>query len=188
MNNTAEQTNHIINGVDTEILGNLATNVSEDENYGKFKFRASNQWITGTRSRGSIQGFFAGGKENTERKEPLYVDADQPNFFYGQNTAPNPMEHLLNALNSCLSFTLVSHASVQGIHLDDVETSSEGDMDARGLFGISDQVKKGYSHIRVNMRVKSDADVDTLTQMALYSPVYEVVSGGIPVDFTLTKI
>jgi uncharacterized OsmC-like protein len=140
MNNTAEQTNHIINGVDTEILSNLATNVSEDENYGKFKFRASNHWITGTRSRSTIRGFFAGGKENTERKEPLYVDADQPSFFYGQNTAPNSMEHLLHALNSCLSFTLVSHASVQGIHLDDVETSSEGDMDARGLFGISDQV------------------------------------------------
>jgi uncharacterized OsmC-like protein len=116
------------------------------------------------------------------------VDADQPSFFYGQNTAPNSMEHLLHALNSCLSFTLVSHASVQGIHLDDVETSSEGDMDARGLFGISDQVNKGYSHIRVNMRVKSDADVDTLTEMALYSPVYDVISRGIPVDFTLTKI
>ena len=188
MNNTAEQTDHIINGVDTNILGNLAASISEDENYGKFKFRATNQWITGARSRSSIQGFYAGGKENTERKEALYVDADQPAFFYGQNTGPNPVEHLLHALTSCLAFTLVSHASVQGIHLDEVETSSEGDMDARGLFGISDQVNKGYSHVSVNMRVKSDADVDTLTEMALYSPVYDVVSRGIPVDFTLTKI
>ena len=188
MNNTAEKTDHIINGVDTEILGNLAANVSGDENYGKFKFRSTNQWITGTRSRSSIQGFYAGGKEITERVEPLYVDADQPPFFYGQNTAPNPMEYLLHTLNSCLSFTLVSHASVQGIHLDDVETSSEGDMDARGLFGISEDVNKGYSRIRINMRVKSDADVETLTQMAMFSPVYDVVSRGIPVDFTLTKI
>ena len=188
MNNTAEKTDHIINGVDTEILGNLAANISEDENYGKFKFRASSQWITGAHSRSSVQGFYAGGKENTERKEPLYVDADQPGFFYGENTAPNPVEHLLHALNSCLTFTLVSHASVQGIHLDEVETSSEGDMNARGLFGISEKVNKGYSHVRVNMRVKSDADVDTLTQMAMFSPVYEVISRSVPVDFTMTKI
>jgi uncharacterized OsmC-like protein len=188
MNNTAEKLSHMVNGVDTEILGNLATKISEDENYGKFKFRANNQWITGARSRSSIQGFYAGGKENTSRKEPLYVDADQPSFFYGQNTAPNPVEHLLHALNSCLVFTLVSHASVQGIQLDSVEASSEGDMDARGLFGISDQVNKGYSHIRVNMKVKSDADVDTLKTMAMYSPVYEVISRSVPVDFTLTKI
>ena len=188
MNNTAEKINHIVNGVDTEVLGNLAANISGDEEYGKFKFRASNQWITGARSRSSIQGFYAGGDENTERKEPLYVDADQPSFFYGQNTAPNPVEYLLHALNSCLTFTLVSHATFQGVQLDEVETSSEGDMNARGLFGISDKVNKGYSHVRVNMRVKSDADADTLTEMAMFSPVYEVISRSLPVDFTLTKI
>jgi len=188
MSNTAEKTNHIINGINTEAVVGLAAKISQDEDYGKFKFRSTNQWINGNRSRSSFQGFFAGGEERTERKEPLYVDADQPVFLNGQNTAPNAVEHLLHALNSCLSFTLVSHASVQGIHLDAVETSSEGDMDARGLFGISDKVNKGYSKIRVHMQVKSDADVETLTEMAMFSPVYELVSRGVSVDFKMTKI
>jgi uncharacterized OsmC-like protein len=188
MNNTAEQMKHIINGVNTDDVASLATKISEDEDYGKFIFRASNQWINGARSRSSIQGFYAGGKENTDRNEALYVDADQPVFLGGQNTAPNPVEHLLHALDSCLTVTLVYHAAVQGIHLDAVETSSEGDMNARGFFGISDQVNKGYRQIRVNMRVKSDADVDTLTTLAMFSPVYEVVSKSVPIDFTLTKI
>jgi len=186
--NTAEQTNHIINGVDTEAVMNLATKISQDEDYGKFQFRANNQWINGARSRSAVQGFFAGGIENTDRKESLYVDADQPVFLGGQNTAPNPVEHLLHALDSCLTVTLVYHAAVQGVHLETVETSAEGDMNARGFFGISDKVNKGYKQIRVNMRVKSDADVATLTQLAMHSPVYEVISRSVPVDFSLTKI
>ena len=61
-------------------------------------------------------------------------------------------------------------------------------MNARGFFGISDKINKGYKQIRVNMQVKSDADVATLTQLAMHSPVYEVISRSVPVDFTLTKI
>jgi uncharacterized OsmC-like protein len=182
------QTGHIVNGVDTDRVLDLAGNMQQDENYGKFKFRATNRWIDGAHSRSAIQGFLAGGEENTGREEPHYVDADQPYFLAGENNAPNPVEYVLHALDSCLTVTLVSHAAVQGIDLEKVETSSEGDMDARGFFGISDKVNKGYERIRVNMRVKSDADVETLTKLAMYSPVYEMVSKAIPVDFTLTKI
>jgi uncharacterized OsmC-like protein len=185
--NTAEQTSHIINGVDTAGVIDLATKIAQDEDYGKFQFRARNQWIEGARSRSSIQSFFAGGAENTDRRESLYVDADQPVFLGGANTAPNPVEHLLHALDSCLTVTLVYHAAVQGIHLEAVETSAEGDMNARGFFGISDKINKGYQQIRVNMQVKSDADVATLTQLAMHSPVYEVISRSLPVVFTLTK-
>jgi uncharacterized OsmC-like protein len=186
--NTAEQLSHVINGVDTAGVVDLATKISKDEDYGKFTFRANNEWIIGARSRSTIQGFFAGGSENTDRKEALFVDADQPAFLGGQNTAPNPVEHLLHALDSCLTVTLVYHAAVQGIHLEAVKTFAEGDMNARGFFGISDEVNKGYRQIRVSMQVKSDADVETLTALAMYSPVYEVISRSVPIDFQLTKI
>ena len=187
MNNTAEQTKPLLNGVDTELVVSLASKIAEDENYGKFKFRANNQWLDGSHSRTKIQGFFAGGKESTNRVEPLTVDADYPAFFGGSNTAPNPVEHLLHALNSCLTVTLVYHASVQGIPLESVNVSSEGDMNARGFFGISDKVNKGYERVRVTMKVKSDADVDTLTKLAMHSPVFEVVSKSLPVDLNLIK-
>ena len=183
-----EESSHVINGVDTDQVLDLVGNMQQDEDYGKFKFRAANHWIDGAHSRTAIQGFFAGGEEDAGRKEPHYVDADQPYFLAGENNAPNPVEYVLHALDSCLTVTLVSHAAVQGISLEEVETSSEGEMDARGFFGISDDVSKGYERIRVNMQVKSDADVDTLTKLAMYSPVYEMVSKSVPVDFTLTKI
>ena len=186
--NTAEQTKHITNGVDTAGIVDLATRISQDELYGKFTFRAKNKWLHGARSISSIQGFFAGGRENNERPQAHIIDSDQPVFLGGDDSAPNPIEHLLHALDSCLNVTLVYHAAVQGIHLEVVETDAEGDMNARGFFGISDTVNKGYSQIRVNMRVKSDADVDTLTALAMYSPVYEMISRSVPTEITLTKI
>ncbi len=94
----------------------------------------------------------------------------------------------MHSLISCLSTTLVYHASVQGIQLEDVIVSAEGDMNARGFFGISEDVNKGYERVRVNMQVKSDADVDTLTTMAMHSPIYEIVSRSVPVEFNMTKI
>jgi uncharacterized OsmC-like protein len=186
--NAAIQFNQVINGVDIEGVTSLATKISQDEEYGKFKFRANNEWVSGALSRSNIQGFFAGGKENTDRKEALLVDADQPAFLGGQNAAPNPVESLLHALDSCLTVTLVYHAAVQGIHLEAVKTFAEGDMNARGFFGISDKIDKGYKQIRVSMQVKSEADVDTLTALAMYSPVYEMISRSVPIDFNLTKI
>lgn len=184
--NTSDQINHSVNGIDTDRVVDLATKISQNEDYGKFKFRANNQWLNGSRSRTAIQGFYAGGKEDASRTEALTVDADQPAFLAGHNTAPNAVEHYLHSLTSCLNTTLVYHASVQGIPLDEVDVSAEGDMNARGFFGISDYVERGYKGIRVNMKVKSPADVQTLTKLAMYSPVYEMVSKAVPIDFILT--
>jgi len=186
MNAEAKEINtDIINGLDTGGIMNLAGKLQEDENYGKFIWRAKNRWINGALSKTSIQGFFAGGEENTGREQPFFVDADQPEFLGGGNTAPNAVEYVLHALTSCLTVTLTYHAAVQGIALGAIETSAEGDHDARGFFGISDDVKKGYSSIRVNMRVASQASVETLTELAMHSPVYEMVSKAVPVEFAL---
>ena len=176
---------NIINGLDTGGIMSLAGKLQEDEDYGKFVWRAGNRWINGALSKTSIQGFFAGGEENTDRVQPHFVNADQPEFLGGGNSAPNSVEYVLHALTSCLTVTLTYHAAVQGIMLGAIETSAEGDHDARGFFGISDDVKKGYSRIRVNMHVASQASVETLTELAMYSPVYEMISNAVPVEFTL---
>ena len=65
------------------------------------------------------------------------------------------MKFILHALAGCLTTTLVYHAAVRGIEIESVETELEGDLDLRGLFGMSDDVRKGYQDVRVHMRVKS---------------------------------
>ena len=186
MSNTSQVTNtNIVNGLNVDDITALAGTIQEDGDYGKFKFRASNRWINGAKSKTSIQGFFAGGREDTARKQALFVDADQPAFLAGSNTAPNSVEHLLHSLTSCLTTTLTYHASVQGIAIESIETSAEGDLNSKGFFGISDKVNKGYERIRVKMHVKSDASVEKLTELAMHSPVFEMVSRAVQVDFTL---
>jgi uncharacterized OsmC-like protein len=187
MNNENQDLN-IVNGVNADQVMNLAGAIQADKNYGKFRFRAKNQWQQGSKSSSSIQNFYAGGKEDNSREKPFHIETDQPGFLAGKNTAPNPVEHLLHSLGSCLTTTLTYHAAVQGIVVEKIETNVEGDLDARGFFGIDDDVNKGYKKIRANMRVKSNADVETLTSLAMFSPVYEMLSRSVPVEFSLVKI
>ena len=185
MNNTAEKLDHIVNGVDTDRIVELATNMAQDDNFGKFRFRANNKWINGSRSRTSIKNFYAGNDERTERAQALTVDADQPVFLAGENTAPNAVEHYLNSLVSCMSTTVVAHASVQGITIEALDISAEGEMDARGFFGVSDGVNRGYNNVNVEIRAKTSVDEETLRKLISYSPVYEMVSRAIPVEVNI---
>ena len=186
MSNTAEQLNPVGNGIDTSRIVDLATNMTQDQNFGKFRFRANNRWIDGSRSHTSFKDFYAGAEERTERPVALTVDADQPVYLGGQNTAPNAVEHYLGSLVSCLSTTIVAHASAQGIELGELDISAEGQMDARGFFGVSDDVRRGYHRIVVNIRARTSVDEETLRNLASYSPVYEMVSGALPVELNIT--
>ena len=159
--------------------------MTQDENFGKFRFRAYNQWIDGSRSQSSFKDFYAGGDERTERPVVLTVNADQPAYLGGQNTAPNAVEHYLGSLVSCLNTTIVAHASAQGISLDDLDISAEGHMDARGFFGVSDEVRRGFSRIVVDLRARTSVDEETLRKLASYSPVYEMVSRAMPVEMNI---
>ena len=189
MSTNVQTVNHnIINGIDTDHVSRLAGKIMEDEAHGKFQFRAQNRWVNGAKSKTAIRGFFAGGKEDQGRTETMFVDADQPGFLGGSNTAPNSVEHLLHALTSCLTTTLSYHASVQGITIGAIECSATGELNAKGFFGLSEDVSKGYESIKVNMRVASQASVETLTAAAMNSPVYEMVSRAVPVEFTLVTV
>jgi uncharacterized OsmC-like protein len=185
--NAVEKTNDMTNGVDVGQLMNVIGSIEADPGYAGFQWRATNKWIDGGLSRSRIKEFFAGNAEDATRKDAFTLDADEPAIAAGENSAPNSMEYVLHALATCLTGTLVYHAAVRGIEIEAVESSYAGDMDVRGLFGLSDNVRKGFSKVAVNMRVKSEATVEELTEMALYSPVHDIISTSLPVDFTLTK-
>jgi len=184
--NAIEQTKEMTNGVDVGQIMGLIGKIEEDSGYARFQWRATNQWIDGGLSRSCIKDFFAGNAEDTTRKQAFTLDADEPAIAAGHNSAPNSMEYVLHALATCLTGTLVYHAAVRGIEIEDVESSYTGDMDVRGLFGLADDVRKGFNKVTVNMRVKSQTSAEELTELAMYSPVYDIISKSLPVEFTLT--
>jgi uncharacterized OsmC-like protein len=176
-----------VNGVNLEPVMKVIGSVQENPANARFRFRLNNRWVDGGLNRSRIQGYFADGQEQETRNEPFLVDADEPAITAGGDSAPNPMEFVLHSLASCLTSTLVYHAAVQGIEIKSVESALEGEMDVRGMLGLEEDVRKGYDQVRVRMRVKSPASADTLKGLAMFSPVYDIVSSSLPVELILEK-
>ena len=183
--NQVQISNTTFNGVDVDHVMNLIGGIEDNNERAKFQFRLSNQWVNGGLNRSRIKEYFADGHEDEARSEPFIVDADEPSVSAGTDSAPNPMEFILHALASCLTSTMVYHAAVQGIEIKSVESTQSGNMDVRGMLGLSGEVRKGYNHVQVRMLVDSSERASTLKELALFSPVYDIISRSLPVDFVL---
>jgi len=185
MTRTVEQQPVVLNGVNVTGIFDTIKAIKADTGLAAFRFRAANTWIGGGHNRSTIQGFYGCRMEDTSRTEPFVLDADEPPVLLGQDAGANPVEFILHGLAACLTTTMVYHAAARGIAIEAVDSSLEGDLDVRGFLGLSDTVRKGYQTIRVRMRVRSDASPETLTELAKFSPVYDVVSNSVPVEVAI---
>ena len=183
--NQLQITNPRVNGVSVDHVMNLIGRIEENNQRSQFQFRLNNRWVDGGLNRSRIKEYFADGCEDDSRTEAFILDADEPAVSGGGDGAPNPMEFVLHSLASCLTSTMVYHAAVQGFEIRSVETSLAGDMDVRGMLGISDEVRKGFNHVQVRMVVDSTESAATLKELALFSPVYDIISKSLSVDFVL---
>ena len=177
----------LVNGVPTGQLMEVIGSIQQDADKAQFQFRLNNRWIDGSINRSRMDDLFADGHE-ARHEQAFELDADEPRLIAGDDTAPTPVEYVLHALASCLTTTMVYHASVQGIAIESVESRLEGDIDVRGFFGLSDDVRKGFNRVCVRMQVKSDASAEQLTELAMYSAVYDIVANSLPVDFVIETI
>ena len=90
--------------------------------------------------------------------------------------------------SACLTTTLVYHAAVRGIKIDELEAQIEGDIDLRGFLGLSNDVRRGYENIRVSYKVKTDEEnIEKLKALSKLSPVYDVTSNGTDVDVKIER-
>ena len=157
-----------VNGVAVGRIMSTIESIEDDVENAKFQFRLNNRWVDGGLNRSRIQEYYALGEEDDTRSEPFIVDADEPAVNSGSDSSPNPMEFVLHSLASCLTSTLVYHAAVQGIEIESVESWLEGDLDVRGMLGLSEESRKAYNAVRVRMQVKSAADAGTLEELAKF--------------------
>src|SRR5215208_8348700 len=173
------------NGVDsTQLYGTLDA-IKADPSIAKFQFRAQNRWIGGAHNQTTIRGFYAANQEDTSRNQEFVLDAGEPAVLLGKDTGPNPAESLLHALAACLTTSLVYVAAARKVPLSYVESALEGDMDVRGCLGLSDEVRNGFTGIRVSFTVKGDAPEEKLREVVerarQRSAVYDMVTNGLPV-------
>jgi uncharacterized OsmC-like protein len=179
-------TDRIRNGVDTEHLFATRNVIKAEPSLAHFSFRATNRWIHGSHSRTTIRDFYAAGEEDASRSETFVIDAGEPAILLGSDTGASPAEHLLHALAACLTTSVVYLAAARGIRLTEVESRVHGDLDVRGLFGVSDEYRTGFERIHAEFKVKGDAEpheLRALVQRAKQrAPVYDMVANGVPVE------
>jgi len=99
----------------------------------------------------------------------------------GTDKGANPAKNILTPLSSRMTTSLVYHAAAQGINVEKVESDYEGDINLKGFLNLDPQVRKGYEEIRVQFKVKSDADKEKLNELVQNSPIYDVVTNPTPV-------
>jgi uncharacterized OsmC-like protein len=186
----ATQATTVVNGVDVGQLVDTINAIKANPDLARFQFRAETEWIDGGHSRSKIQGFYGAGTEDTSRSQPFYLEGDEPPVLLGSNAAPNAVETVLHALASCLAVGFIYNAAAQGIRVDRLDFSLQGDLDLHGFLGLSDQVRAGYDNIRVEYRVKSDAPREKLEALCDYvqrtSPVVDIIRNPVPVTVTLS--
>jgi len=178
------------NGVNTPDLLATINAVKEMPHLAKFRFRASNRWISGTYSESRVESFSGAGGEHTHQTQFRY-DADHPAVLVGQDRGPTPIEFLLHGLASCITAGIGNIAAVRGVTLTSVESRVEGDIDLRGILGLSDQVRNGYERIRISFDIAGDAPAEKLREIVQQacdrSAVFDVLTHGLPVDVSINS-
>jgi len=188
---TARKFSTVVNGAMVDDLMDTINAVKATPAIAKFKFSVQNQWHGGSQNCTTASGFY-GATENHSHSKPFVLQADEPAVLLGKDTAANPVQHLLHALASCLTTSMVYHAAARGIHIQEIESSLEGDIDLHGFLDLDPTVRKGYQGIRVNFKIKADAPDEQLQQIAKlgsgYSPVFDSIANGVPVSVTAERM
>lgn len=176
------------NGINVTQYDQVVEAVREDPSLAGFQFRATNVWHMGGLNRTTISTFFGAGEEQGADERVFVVDADEPPVLLGDDTAPNPVEYVLHALTACLTSAIVYKAAARGVKIESIESSLEGDMDARSFLELSDEERRGYREIRADFRVESDASTEDILELAKFSPVFDIVSNPTPISIRIEKI
>lgn len=188
---TAQKFSTVVNGVMVDDLLTTIGAIKANPAIAKFKFRVRNEWDGGSRNH-STAYTFDGACQQLSHPRPFVLEADEPAILLGKDAAANPVEHLLHALASCLTTSMVYHAAAQGIQIEEVESSLEGDIDLHGFLELDKNVRNGYRGIRVKFRIKADVPDEKLEDLVrlgwAHSPVFDSVANGTPIAVTAERL
>jgi uncharacterized OsmC-like protein len=174
----AEKMGRRINGLDVDALTEVLAEVERDPARAQVRFRVSTAWKGQTRSRTAVESYMIGGQQVHRH---FTIDADEPFELLGRNTAPNPQELLMAALNACVTVGYVACAAAKGVALDKLEIETAGALDLRGFLGIDPSVRPGYEAIRYVVRIKGSGTPEQ------FQEIHETVMKTSPNYFNITR-
>lgn len=167
-----------VNDIDLAALEDTVASVERDHSRGRVEFAVKTEWTGQTRSETTVEGYRIGGEQVDRR---FKIIADEPCELLGTNTAPNPQELLMSAVNACMMVGYVSQAAVRGINLKSCRIETQGELDLRGFLSLDETVPPGYR--RITYRVFIDGD-GTREQ---YEEIHAAVQATSPNFFNLAQ-
>lgn len=181
-----------VNGLSLQGLSETAEALTQNPELAKYRFHIANKWISAGHNRSTITDAIGPDGEPVPHKQTFVIDADEPAALLSTDEGANPVEALLHALAACVTTGFVYHAAIKGVQIEELESEVEGDIDLRGFLGLSDEVRNGFQNIRIKLRAKADVPEARLKALAKlgpkYSPVFDMVTNTVPVDFDVEAL
>ena len=175
------------NGVNVAALLGAREALTAAPEGARFKWRASSEWLRGTHSRATVDGFFGLGAEQKHR-QTYQFDTDHPEIFASPDNGATPVEFVLVGLAGCLSAGVAAVAQHRNIQLRSVKATLEAGMDLQGILGIDEQVRNGFDGIKVHYEIDADATPEQIAALVAQSQkrsaVFDIVTN--PTDVTVT--
>ena len=167
------------NGVNVAALLGAREALSEAPAAAQFKWRAKCDWVHGTYSKTSVEGYFGLGEEQ-KHKTTFTFDADHPEVFASEDRGATPVELVLAGLASCLTAGVAAVAQHREVQLTSVSATLEGDMDIQGILGMDSDVRNGFDGIKVTYQIDAAAsheDIEAIVaQSQKRSAVYDIIT------------
>jgi len=168
----------VVNGIDTDAVHELIDSVDSDPAKGMTHWRVASTWQGGTYSRAQVDGFAIGGVGVSRH---FAIDIDEPFELGGGNAYANPQEYLLAALNACMIVGYTALCALQGITLEKLEITTEGDIDLRGFFGLDPSIAAGYRELRNTVVIKGDGTEEQ------FRKIHDMVLATSPNFYNITR-
>ena len=171
-------TNPPVNGIDLQAIDATVAAITDNPACAQVAFRVKTEWKGQTRSESTVESYTLAG-EVVPRS--FTIVSDEPQELLGTNSAPNPQELLMSAVNACMMVGYVAQASVRGIRLDDCRIETEGELDLRGFLGMDEKVPPGYRRINYTVFLKGDGT------RAQFEEIHQAVIATSPNYFNMAQ-
>ena len=168
----------VVNGINVDDLFALIDGVKSAPAKGKTNWHVTTTWQGQARSRAEIESYEIGGEKVPRR---FSIDIDEPRELGGSNSFANPQDHLIAALNACMTVGYVAQCAVRGITLESLTIETDGEIDLRGFLGIDPSVPQGYENLSYTVRIKGNGTTEQ------FAEIHEAVMATSPNFYNLSR-
>lgn len=171
------------NGVNTQTLSTVFSTLKNQPEMAKVTFSVKSEWDRGFSVVTTASKGFQIGGQKIERNTEHRAQYDFPPQLSGKDKGPTVCEGCMGALAACLTQTIVIHATSRGIQLDGININVEGEIDMRGISGMSNDARPGAQQFRAKIDIQSGSaskeQLDELREIGKrFSPAFDTLTNG----------